>query len=295
MKFPLLFSILFSLSLVAGELSVRVLGSGGPDLTGRASASYLVSAGGKSLLVDCGGGAFQRFGEAGATLESLEGVLFTHFHIDHTADFPALMKAGVFSLRVRPLYVAGPTGNTLFPSTEGFLQGLFNQEHGAYPYMSDLIGFGSARTFPLVFDAFDHRPGKAPVHEIPVKGFKVTAMAVTHGPVPALAYRVEAEGKSVVFSGDTSAVTPNLARLAKGADLLVAHHAVPQDAGEIARALHMTPERIGEVAEEAGVKKVLLSHRMGRTLGREAESEGWIRKHYKGPLLWAEDLMEVAP
>ena len=76
---------------------------------------------------------------------------------------------------------------------------------------------------------------------------------------------------------------------AAGVDLLVAHNAVPQDAKGVERKLHMPPSVIGEIAAEAKVKQLVLSHRMKRTLGREAEAKQEIRKRYAGPLAFAED------
>jgi len=57
--------------------------------------------------------------------------------------------------------------------------------------------------------------------------------------------------------------------------------------------LHMPPSKIGEIAAKANVKALLLSHRMLRTLGKEKESERIIRKSYKGPIFWAEDLLRI--
>jgi ribonuclease BN (tRNA processing enzyme) len=74
-------------------LSVQVLGSGGPRAgTERASSSYLVWVDGEArVMVDAGGGAFARFGEAGASLETLELLGLSHFHPDHASDLPALL------------------------------------------------------------------------------------------------------------------------------------------------------------------------------------------------------------
>jgi ribonuclease BN (tRNA processing enzyme) len=121
------------------------------------------------------------------------------------------------------------------------------------------------------------------------KDYKITAVAVHHGPVPALAWRIDINGRAIAFSGDMNGDNHTLKKLAAGADLLVAHHAVPQDAAGVARNLHMPPSVIGDIAAEAKVKQLVLSHRMIRTLGRETESELEIRKHYSGPLKFAED------
>jgi ribonuclease BN (tRNA processing enzyme) len=93
------------------------------------------------------------------------------------------------------------------------------------------------------------------------------AARVIHGSVPALAWRVEIGGKSIVFSGDTNREGADLVRLAKDADLFIAHNAVPEGATGVERRLHMPPSVIGQIAQEAHVKRLVLSHRMLRTLG----------------------------
>ena len=107
--------------------------------------------------------------------------------------------------------------------------------------------------------------------------------------MPALAWRVEVGRAVIVFSGDTSG-EGGLARLADGADLFVAHNAVPEGATGVERNLHMPPSVIGQIAAGARVKRLVLSHRMPRTLGNEAQTESEIRKRYSGPMQFADDL-----
>jgi len=80
-----------------------------------------------------------------------------------------------------------------------------------------------------------------------------------------------------------------LEALALHSDILVAHNAVPKGAKGVATALHMTPNTIGQITKQAQVKKLVLSHRMLRTLGREKETKREIRKYYKGVIKFAND------
>ena len=134
------FLLLFlPLWLLSSEISVQVLGSGGPEGGTRASASYLVKKDGKAIvLVDFGGGAFLRYGQARAKIEDLQVVLLTHLHIDHVVELPALMKAGYFSNRKNELSMIGPSENEYFPGFNEFIQLQFG-EKGAYRYMSDIL------------------------------------------------------------------------------------------------------------------------------------------------------------
>jgi glyoxylase-like metal-dependent hydrolase (beta-lactamase superfamily II) len=97
-------------------LAVQVLGSGGPELQDkRASTSYLIWDNGSArVIVDAGGGSALRFGESGAQMSQLDVVLFSHFHIDHSGDFPALVFSSWFEDRKRPLPVFGPPGKRLY-------------------------------------------------------------------------------------------------------------------------------------------------------------------------------------
>ena len=81
-----------------------------------------------------------------------------------------------------------------------------------------------------------------------------------------------------------------LVRLAKNADLFLAHNAVPEGAVGIERRLHMPPSVIGQIAEDAKVKRLVLSHRMLRTLGKEDQTQSEIKRRYLGPVVFANDL-----
>ena len=107
--------------------------------------------------------------------------------------------------------------------------------------------------------------------------------------MPALGWPIEIGGKAIVFSGDTKG-EGDLVRLAKNADLFIAHNAVPEGATGVERRLHLPPSVIGQIAQQANVKQLVLSHRMLRTLGKEAQTLSEIRKSFSGPVTFANDL-----
>jgi len=277
----------------AQGVAVQVLGSGGPELElKRASSSYLVWVSGRPrVLVDAGGGSALRFGESGARMSEVDVVLFSHLHVDHSADLPALIKSSWFEERSRPLFIYGPPGNDFMPSTVEFVGDLFDGRRGAYRYLSELLDPGAESSYKIqphsvVADAAprvawrDGRDGN----------LALSAVRVIHGGVPALAWRVEAGGKAIVFSGDTNGDGEGLPRLAANADMFVAHNAVMEGATGLERRLHMPPSVIGQIAAEAHVKSVVISHRMLRTSGKEEQTTAEIRKRYEGPLVFANDL-----
>jgi ribonuclease BN (tRNA processing enzyme) len=276
----------------AHGVAVQVLGSGGPELEDkRASSSYLVWEDGQPrVLVDAGGGSALRFGQSGAQMSQIDLLLFSHFHVDHSGDFAALIMSSWFEVRHRPLPIYGPPGNDFMPSTTEFVSDFFSDSRGAYRYLSELLA-------PDVPGDYKMRPHNVQAGEKPVAVFQTgnlsaSAVHVTHGAVPALAWRVEIGGASIVFSGDTNGDGPGLVLLATNADIFIAHNAVPEGATGIERRLHMPPSVIGQIAADAHVKNLVLSHRMLRTLGPEQQdqTQSEIRKKYAGPLEFANDL-----
>ena len=270
---------------------LQVLGSGGPEINDhRASSSYLVWVDGHArLLVDAGSGSAYNFERSGADFGDVRAILFTHFHVDHSADLPVYVKGSYFTGRSTDLPIYGPDANRLMPDTEGFVQALFGERAGAFKYLSDFLsdaGGGGYRIVPHVLGTSRHveQPG---YHD---DRLSTATVPVHHGPIPALAWKIVVDGKRLVFSGDMNGRFDTLPGLAKGADLLVAHNAIPEGMGGVGRELHMPPSIIGAIAARAGVKKLVLSHRMRRTLGREAETTRYIREHYRGPLSFADDM-----
>ncbi len=198
------------------------------------------------------------------------------------------MKMGYFEDRTRPLPIFGPGGNQRAPSTSELVRKLFDPASGAFRYLG-LFLQGESGGFRL--EAHDVSPRGLAVRVVLNRAdLQLAAVRLTHGDIPALAWRVRSGGSSVVFSGDISGLDGSLEKLAESADLLVMHNAIPEESGGGLRWLHMPPSIIGGIAHNAGAKRVVLSHRMNRTLGVEEETERVIRTQYAGPLAFADDL-----
>ena len=279
-------------AVCSAPIAVQVLGSGGPDSNdARASSGYLLWLDGEArLLVDAGGGVFLRFGEARARFESLDAIAITHLHADHVSDLPALLKSGFFGDRQRPLPIIGPSGGDEFPGIKEFMHALFDPDRGAFRYLSGYLdgSGGMVRADIVEMDAKATTPKAALGND----RFKLTAIGVKHGPVPALGYLVEVRGRRIAF-GDQDGDNPAFAAMIEGVDILVMDHAVPEMADPVAGQLHTRPSEIGLLAAHAGVKRLVLSHNMARSLGPLKENLALIRQHYDGPTRVAEDLMCV--
>lgn len=273
------------------SIGLQILGSGGPEIEDRrASSSYLLWVNGRArLLIDTGGGSAYNFERSSANFADLKAILFSHFHVDHSADLPVYIKGSYFLRRQNDLPLYGPAANELMPDTGEFVQALFNTRRGAFKYLSDFLSASPGQGYRVVPHVLEtsERAEQGGYEDAEIS---TTAISVHHGPIPALAWRVEVGGKVLVFSGDMNGDYDTLPRLATGADVLVAHNAIPEGMQGVARRLHMPPSVIGKIAADARVKSLVLSHRMLRTLGREEETRRVIQRYYDGPIRFADDL-----
>jgi ribonuclease BN (tRNA processing enzyme) len=282
------------------RLSVMALGSGGPISNAhRASAGYIVSVDERPrILVDAGGGIYERIGRCGLDLSGIELILLTHMHIDHTSDLPAVVMNAYMRGRGRPIALAGPAGRagndeapenaSPQPGAKEFVRLLFGPE-GAWRYMNTFDGFR--------IDAFDvpSDTSDPAIHEVSAgetlrdMGISICATAVPHGMMPSIAFRVDYGKRSVAFSGDVSASTEPLIALAKNCSLLVHDFALPQRDVPDGH-LHAKPSAVGRTARESGATMLLLSHFMPAIEDELGQNVDIVRREYAGKIEIAKDL-----
>jgi len=274
-------------------VTLQILGSGGPIADdGRASSGYLVWIDGESrVLIDAGGGTFLRFGEAGASFAALDFVGLSHLHTDHSADFPALLKSGSFSDRDRPLPVAGPDGDGVFPGLKDYLRAMLNADNGAYGYLSSFLNGTNDTPMLTSREVAAGEPAVVYTSE----ELSVDGLHVPHGIVPAVAFRVKVGDQVLVFATDQNGDDPAFIDFAKGASILVMHMVVPDGVTGVARRLHAPPGVIGEIAAQVAPGKLVLSHFMVRSLQDLEQNVALVRTRYKGEVIVAEDLACVRP
>ncbi len=256
-------------------LNVILCGAGSPlpDPT-RAGPCAIIQAGDQMLVIDAGSGSPRNFGPMGLPAGAVDAVFLTHFHSDHIDGLGELMlQRWAGAGHDQPLPVYGP------PGVEDIVNG-YNQvyrvdvgyrvaHHGEQVMPPGGAG-GEAHPFAM--------PGPEGVIVYQEGGLQVTAFPVDHTPIkPALGYRFDYQGRSVLITGDTIA-TPTLDTFAKGVDVLVSEGLAPELVGVIASAArsvgnervahimddildyHISPVQAAEIAQRAGAGYLLFTH-----------------------------------
>ena len=261
---------------LSGGLDVVVCGAGSPlpDPV-RSGPCVLVIAGQRVMVVDVGSGAVRRIGPAGVPMSKVEDVFLTHFHSDHIDGLgELLMQRWAGGSHTAPMPVHGPPG--VEDVVAGFNQAYAHDDqyrvahHGPKIIPPNGAG-GIAMPFALP-------PEGQGLVVLEADGLKVTAFAVSHLPItPAVGYRFDYRGRSVVISGDT-VKSANLQKFATGADVLLHEALNPELLGIMTRAAaeagaanleqitrdivnyHTTPIQAAEIARDAGVRQLVFYH-----------------------------------
>ena len=206
-----------------GEIRVTVLGSGDPFVKhSQASASLLIEVGNPErdlFFFDLGSGALANYNGLGLPVTATTKVFLTHLHADHVGDMPTLVWSLAKAGRRDPVEVWGPAGET--------------PELGTRAYAEHL---GAAHAWDM--QSLRGHPGQSGAHtevtEVPWdrtatvydrNGVRVSSFPVIHILNGSVGYRLDYNGRSVVFSGDTRPCHP-LVDACDGADLLI-HETFP--------------------------------------------------------------------
>jgi ribonuclease Z len=218
------------------KLVVTPLGVGGwvsNPLLG--TVSFIVEAGPLTMLLEAGEGVYAAMRRCGFDVADIDYVLITHKHGDHALGLPTL---AVHARRLgRRLKVLAPTDLDV----ELLLRAVGIPDHIA----------------ALELHPIDPVPEPALVLE--EQGVKVYAAAADHS-VPSLAYRIEAGGAALAYTGDTRP-TPSIVKLARGCKLLIHEATFDDQHRELALADgHSTPSQAAETAREAGAQYLMPVH-----------------------------------
>jgi len=254
----------------------------------RFGPSILVEAGEKKLLFDCGRGVAQRIEQLNIAFTEIDALFVTHLHSDHIVGIPDLWLTGWARGRKVPLQVWGPTGTKTMMT------------HLAEAYQFDIqIRQLDDKLPPQGIAVMANDIEQGLVYDR--AGIKITAFLVDHGVVkPALGYRVDFAGHSVVLSGDTR-YSENLIRFSQKVDVLI-HEVIDPDrfraknpsmSAERLEAIvghHTSAELAGTIFTHVKPKLAVYSHIVP---GDSTDLVPLTRKTYSGPLEVGEDLMSV--
>ena len=289
-------------------LHVGLCGSGSPLPDARRAGPCVFVAAGKHLyVVDAGDGSPRQLALMGLPLQLVDGILLTHFHSDHIGGLGEMMlQRWVGAGSATPVDVFGPQG--VETVVDGFRRayeldrGYRVAHHGAATMPPSGAG-GVARPFEV--------PQGRDWSQVVLErdGLRITAFSVVHTPVfPAVGYRFDYAGRSVVVSGDT---VPSawLETNARGADVLFHEALQPAVVSMLhARAVqignrtlakitadipsyHTSPEDAARLAARAGVSHLVLHHAIPPipTAYFNPVFLGDAPSHYAGPITVGRD------
>ncbi|WP_022722062.1 MBL fold metallo-hydrolase [Rhodopseudomonas sp. B29] len=216
------------------------LGSGG-----RLNTCFHVSGESVNFLIDCGATSLPALKRYGILREALDLILITHFHGDHFGGLPFLMLDAQFLKRKRPLVIAGPAGIDI--RLTRVMEALFEHSSATKPGF-DLQVIALEPAVPRQFG-----------------GVTVTPFPVVHGDSggPFYAYRIEAEGRTLAYSGDTQ-WTDTLVSAAHDTDLFVC------EAYTYERAVknHLSLKQVETHLPEINPKRLIITHMGDEVLHR---------------------------
>ena len=219
-------------------MRLTTLGTGTISLTpDRVCAGHLVEAGAVRVLLDCGSGVSHRLAEHGLAWRDITHVAFTHFHLDHIADFATLVfawKYGDRPGRSAPLTVIGPDGTLALLERLADAVGDWLRDPGFEMAVIEIAAGAS-------MDLGD--------------GVTLSTTKVPHT-AESVAYSIARGGRRLVYTGDTG-YDPMFGEWARHADVLLCECSLP---AELAIPEHLTPEQCGALAAAALPKHLVLTH-----------------------------------
>jgi ribonuclease BN (tRNA processing enzyme) len=212
-------------------LDLLFLGSGNAFAAqGRAFSSFLLNG---RYLFDCGPTVMQQLAKADVAARDVEAVFISHYHADHFFGLPFLLLDAKYGGRTKDLTIVGPPGIEL--RTRSLLE-------LGYPGVVDSANY--TRHYVEIRDGACERVGD----------LTLTAARVQHvDEFECFAFRAEVEGRSVVYSGDTT-LCDGLLRLVKDADVIVTECSCD------GVAVHLSPAGVDEVARHAPDAQIIVTH-----------------------------------
>jgi ribonuclease Z len=280
------------------EMRVTALGTGLPTPLTRAqkSTSWMVELGnGDVFIFDLGTGSMENLFGLRPDFSKMDKVFLSHLHTDHFGDLDAFFVGSWLSGRYTPLHVYGATGETPELGTRAAVEAIRKAMAWDVKSRTGILPDVGGQ---IVVHEFDFKQEDQVVYE--ENGVRITSWPAIHSLDGSVSYRLEWNGLSFVFGGDTR---PNkwFVKYAKNADFAI-HECFPTPAGLAAfndwemrpatfvtSYIHTPPEGFGKVMSEIKPRMAVAYHTVLLPDIQQGMLEG-IRKTYDGPLTIASDL-----
>ncbi|HDS1733459.1 MBL fold metallo-hydrolase [Pseudomonas sp. BP8] len=290
--------------------------AGGPIIQGNAAQSiHALVAGDAVYVFDMGYGGVRQLAKAGLGLNKVKALFLTHHHPDHNADLGFFLVSKWLFGGPQPVQIYGP------PGTKVLVDGLIKANAPTLQASFPVSGKGNGDLAALVNvteldDRIDspqaiYKDATVSISAISVDHYQVAPSIAIEGHPDAVAYRADVQhGRSFVYTGD-SGKTENLLKLSKGADVLVSEvidmpsidkklrtHMKDAPAGMLDKIVdnlehnHLAPDFIGQLANQAQIKEVVLTHFVppleeGADTSRYSKG---ISRHFDGPVKIGQEL-----
>jgi len=237
-------------------VELTILGSSGtwPN-AGIATSGYLVQHEGFNLYMDAGSGTLANLQEH-IEIKDVDAIVISHEHPDHFVD-------------LYPFFYAWHYGELGQPGLPVFVPTDFSQR------LADLVSIDSQVAMRSAFSFTEVAPGEG----FEIGPFRIKTEPMAHLGLPALGFRISADGSVLAYTGDTGP-THHVEALARDADAFLAE-ATWQDRDDLLP-FHLSSRQAAIHAQEAGVKRLLLTH-IWPTLDREV-SKAQAAEAYSGPI-----------
>jgi len=249
-------------------MEITILGSGTSIPSNkRSSPSILVNIDDHNILLDTGPGSLRQLKKTSTSLNQIDTIIYSHFHIDHIADLLPFIFSSKYNHqepRTTDLKIIGPMG----------LINLYNdlsQAHGSQ----------------IVPDSFTIEWIESAESCFNFDKYIINTCKVMHTDNSIAIKLTDTNGKTAVYSGDTD-YCPEIIELAKNCDLLILECSFPDN---LKVKGHLTPSEAGRIASHASANKLFLTHFYPQCDFADILTP--VKNCYNGEVIAAEDLLKI--